>query len=136
LCVPLIPALQRLRQKDHEFWSHPQLRSEFQARLGYIARPCLKKQEKERGKRRKGERMTRGLMHSASWASPQTFFGLVIFQIRFFAWANLDHDPPTYVSYITGIAVCHHTQLVCSDRSLANFLSTLALIYNPDLCLL
>jgi hypothetical protein len=35
--TPIIPALRRLRQEDHE----------FKASLGYIARPCLKNKPKE-----------------------------------------------------------------------------------------
>jgi hypothetical protein len=34
-CMPVIPALRRLRQEDHE----------FKTSLGYIARPCLKIKE-------------------------------------------------------------------------------------------
>jgi hypothetical protein len=41
LYVILIPAIQRPRQKDHE----------FKASLGYIRRPYLKKKEKKERKR-------------------------------------------------------------------------------------
>jgi hypothetical protein len=35
-CTPIIPALGRLRQEDHE----------FKASLGYTQKPCLKKRKK------------------------------------------------------------------------------------------
>jgi hypothetical protein len=35
-CMPVIPALLRLRQEDHK----------FKTSLGYIARPCLEKKKK------------------------------------------------------------------------------------------
>jgi hypothetical protein len=38
VCAPIIPALGRLRQKDHE----------FDGSLAYIVRPCLKNKELER----------------------------------------------------------------------------------------
>jgi hypothetical protein len=42
-CIPEIPALRRLRQKDYK----------FEATLGYIARPYLKKKKKKERKKRK-----------------------------------------------------------------------------------
>jgi hypothetical protein len=42
-CTPVSPALGRLRQKDQE----------FQASLGYIARPCLTKQNKTKKQKKK-----------------------------------------------------------------------------------
>jgi hypothetical protein len=41
-CLPVIPALRRLRQEDHEFL----------ASLGYIARLCLKNKNKKKKERK------------------------------------------------------------------------------------
>jgi hypothetical protein len=66
---------------------------------------------------------------------PPTLFALVIFQIRshFFprlAWT--DWDPPIYISCVAGMTrIEHHTQLLCWDGGLANFLPVLASNHNP-----
>jgi hypothetical protein len=41
--IPIVPALWRLRQEDYNF--QPGVHNEFEASLGYIARPCLKQQQ-------------------------------------------------------------------------------------------
>jgi hypothetical protein len=42
-CTPVIPALRRLRQEDHE----------FEVDLSIIVRPCLKKKTKKKKNRKK-----------------------------------------------------------------------------------
>jgi hypothetical protein len=60
---------------------------------------------------------------------PPAFFALVIFQVGscVFARAGLDHDPPTYVSCVTGMTgIHHHAQLFFLNEGLTNVLSGLS----------
>jgi hypothetical protein len=43
LYIPVIPALRRLRQKNHKFKLRQDYNSKFHASIGYIVRPYLKK---------------------------------------------------------------------------------------------
>ena len=45
--TPLIPALERQRQRDFGVWGHPGLQSEFQYSQGYPEKHCLKKNPKK-----------------------------------------------------------------------------------------
>jgi hypothetical protein len=49
--MPVIPVLKRLRQEDHKFKTQPGLNNEFQASLGYIVRPYIKKKRKKKKKK-------------------------------------------------------------------------------------
>jgi hypothetical protein len=78
---------------------------------------------------------------STTWAMPQPFFALVIFLIGshvFYPWSDLDCDPPTSSSSITGvIGVPPPQPLVYWDRVLLTFLPGIASnCYPPDLHLM